>query len=86
MIGLYAATAAVGIWELVSGRGIPGRSPRGLRRPGLRIVGAATVVGCLLAVLLAATGDQGFAFITFGATALAVWAFTTATSRPKTTS
>jgi hypothetical protein len=84
-IGLYAATAAIGMWELVSGRGIRGLSPRSLRRPVLRVVGAATMLGSLVAVFLAATGDQGFAFITFAATALAVWVFTSATSRPKAT-
>ncbi|MGH7762931.1 MAG: hypothetical protein ACREOM_00755 [Candidatus Dormibacteraceae bacterium] len=83
MIGVYAATAVIGLWELVSGRRIPDRSPQGVRRPVLRIVGAATLVGCLVALFLAATGDQGFGFIAFGATALAVWTFTSAASRPK---
>ncbi|MEO8745744.1 MAG: hypothetical protein ABI334_06635 [Candidatus Dormiibacterota bacterium] len=69
-IGICAATGAIGLWELVTGRGVPGRPPGRLSGRALRIVGAGTALGCLVAIALIVTRDQGFGFITFAMTCL----------------
>ena len=75
-IGIYAATGALGVWELVTGRGMRSR-PRGrLGGRALRIVGAATMLGCLVAIGLVLVGNQGFAFLTFAITAVVTAAVT----------
>lgn len=60
------ATAAFGMWELVSGRPWYGRSPWNLSGRGLRLYGACSLALSLVVIALAVTYPTGLAFMTYG--------------------
>ena len=73
---LAVATAAVGLWVVVTGRrlhnwpGWPGE------RRALRLAGAYCLLGSLVVVGLALTGNEGFAFLIYAGLALTLAAAT----------
>ena len=73
---LAVATAAVGLWVVVTGRrhhnwpGWPGE------RRALRLAGAYCLLGNLCVVGLALTGNEGFAFLIYAGLALTLAAAT----------
>jgi hypothetical protein len=83
---IATATAALGIWTLATGRPLRGLPRWPLSTPSLRLFGAYEAGTSLLVVVLAVTHNDGIAFLTYGVSAVAVFAAAQLSRRSNTSS
>jgi hypothetical protein len=71
MVFLPAATGAMGLWVLVTGRAANYFPRWPWKGAALRVAGAFCLFDSLVVIMLALAGKDGLAFMTYGTTTLA---------------